>query len=134
MKQSVLKGNELYIKQEYKKEEELENIFGKYYQLIISNKSYWIPLKKQLKSKKFKNFKHSIGDGFLLVWDNPTTPTLYITEVELEKHDINKHILPQLGTLTPHHLGNKFRPSLSSSSLTFLGTSDMISFSPILTM
>jgi len=24
-------------------------------------------------------------------------------------------------TLTPHHLGNKFNPSFSSSSLTFLG-------------
>ncbi len=39
-----------------------------------------------------------------------------------------------LNTLTPHHLGNKFRPSFSSSSLTLFGTSDIISFSPILTM
>ena len=54
-------------------------------------------MKKQFRSKKFKNFKHSIGDGFLMVWENPTTPTLYITEVELERHDINRHILPQLG-------------------------------------
>ncbi|MBT1248691.1 hypothetical protein [Thermosipho sp. 1244] len=53
--------------------------------------------KEQLKSKRFLNFKHSIGDGFLLVWENSTTPTLYITEIELERHNINKHILPQLG-------------------------------------
>ena len=97
MKQVILKGYERYIKQEYKKEEELEDLFGKYYQLIVSNKSYWIPLKKQLKSKRFRNFKQSIGDGFLVVWDNPTTPTLYITEVELERHNMNRHILPQLG-------------------------------------
>ena len=97
MKHVVLKGNEKYIKQEYKKEEELKEIFSKHYQQIVSKNSFWVPLEKQLKSKRFKNFKHSIGDGFLIVWDNPTTPTLYITEIELEKHDINKHILPQLG-------------------------------------
>ena len=97
MKEIILRGNEKYIKQEYKKEEELENLFGKYYQQIVSEKSYWVPLKKQLKSEKFKNFKHSIGDGFLVIWENPTTPTLYIAEIELKRHDINKHILPQLG-------------------------------------
>lgn len=97
MKEIILKGNEKYVKREYKREDELEDLFAKYYQQIVSEKSYWIALKKQLKSKRFKNFKHSIGDGFLLVWENPSTPTLYITEIELEKHDINKHILPQLG-------------------------------------
>jgi len=97
LKQVILKGNKKYIKQEYKDEEELKSIFSKHYQQIVSKNSFWIPLEKQLKSKKFKNFKHSIGDGFLIVWNNPTTPTLYITEIELERHDINRHILPQLG-------------------------------------
>jgi len=97
MKQVVLKDNERYIKHEYKKEEELKDIFSKHYLQIVSKNSFWIPLEKQLKSKRFKNFKHSIGDGFLIVWDNPTTPTLYIAEIELEKHDISRHILPQLG-------------------------------------
>lgn len=97
MKHVVLKGNEKYSKHEYKKEDELKDIFTKYHQQIASEKSCWIPLAKQLKSKRFKNFKHSKDDGFLLVWDNPTTPTLYITEIELEKHDINRHVLPQLG-------------------------------------
>ncbi|MBO8161887.1 MAG: hypothetical protein H0Z24_09685 [Thermosipho sp. (in: Bacteria)] len=97
MRQVILKDDEKYFKSKYLKEEELEKLFAKYYQKIITEKSYWIPLKKQLKSKRFMNFKHSIGDGFLLVWENSTTPTLYITEVELERHDINKHILPQLG-------------------------------------
>jgi predicted transport protein len=96
MKYTILEANERYIKQEYKKEDELEEIFGKYYRQIVSEKSFWVPLKKQLKSKR-KNFNHSIGDGFLVVWDNPTTPTLYITEVELGTHDVDKHILPQLG-------------------------------------
>ncbi len=97
MKQIILRGNELFIEQEYRDEDELEDIFGKYYRQIISERSIWIPLKKQLKSKQFKNFKDSINDGFLVVWDHPTTPTLYITEVELSKHGIDTHILPQLG-------------------------------------
>src|SRR3989344_7773769 len=97
MKQTILKINEKYYKQEYKEEDELTVLFGKHYNKIISENSFWIPIEKQVKSKKFKNFKHSVSDGFLLVWDNPTTPTMYITEIELAKHDINKHILPQLG-------------------------------------
>ncbi|MCG2718867.1 MAG: hypothetical protein L6408_08570 [Nanoarchaeota archaeon] len=97
MKYVAIKGNEKYYKHDYREEDELKDIFSKHYQQIASEKSLWIPLEKQLKSKRFKNFKQSIGDGFLLAWDNPTTPTLYITEIELEKHDINRHVLPQLG-------------------------------------
>lgn len=93
----ILRNDTKYIKQEYGIEEELTSLFNKNYKNIISEKSFFIKLEKQFKSKNFKNFKHSISDGFLLVWDNPTTPTLYITEIELEKHDISKHILPQIG-------------------------------------
>ena len=44
--------------------------------------------------------------------------------------DIDKNKL----TLTPHHLGNKFNSSFSSSSLTFFGTSDISSLSPYSTL
>ena len=97
MKQIIIRNNVKYEKQDYKKEEDLTTLFEKRYKVIISDHSFFIKRQKQFKSKKFKNFKHSIGDGFLLVWDNPTTPTLYIVEVELIRHNINKHILPQLG-------------------------------------
>jgi len=40
MKQIILKDNERYTKQEYNKEDELEEIFGKYYHQIISEKSF----------------------------------------------------------------------------------------------
>ncbi len=97
MKHNIIKENDVYNKQDFQKEKELTNLFDKNYKNIISKNSLFIKLEKQFKSKKFKNFKQSIGDGFLLVWDNPTTPSLYITEVELERHHINKHILPQIG-------------------------------------
>lgn len=93
----ILQKEKKYIKQKYSNEEELEKIFSKNYQYIISNNSFFFNLKKQTKSKKFKNYNHSIADGFLLTWDNPTTPSLYITEIELEKHKISSHILPQIG-------------------------------------
>lgn len=97
MKQVIVEENKKYFKQEYKKEGNLTDLFSKHYKKIISENSFWIKLEKQFKSKNFKNFKHSICDGFLLVWDNPVTPTLYISEIELENHNVNKHILPQLG-------------------------------------
>ncbi len=97
MKHVIVEENKKYFKQEYKKEDNLTDLFSKHYKKIISENSFWIKLEKQFKSKNFKNFKHSICDGFLLVWDNPATPTLYISEIELENHNVNKHILPQLG-------------------------------------
>ncbi|MFW5977504.1 MAG: hypothetical protein ACOCQQ_03255 [Candidatus Nanoarchaeia archaeon] len=97
MKHNIIKKDDIFKKQEFQKETDLTNLFNKNYKNIISKKSLFIQLEKQFKAKKFKNFKHSIGDGFLLVWDNPTTPSLYITEIELEKHDMNRHILPQIG-------------------------------------
>ncbi|MEM5799228.1 MAG: hypothetical protein QXZ43_00980 [Candidatus Aenigmatarchaeota archaeon] len=67
MKHTILKNNEKYSKQEYSQEEELTDLFSKNYENIISNKSIFIKIEKQVKSKSFKNFKHSISDGFLLV-------------------------------------------------------------------
>lgn len=94
MKYTVLKNNEKYSKQGYYPEEQLTDLFLKHHRNIISDKSFFIKIEKQIKSG---NFKDSIIDGVLLVWNNPTTPTLYLTEVELEKHSIDRHILPQLG-------------------------------------
>lgn len=97
MRHVIIKDGKKYIKQEYETEQQLTDVFSEHYKNIISEKSYWIPVEKQVKSTRFKNFKHSISDGFLLVWENTSTPTLYITEIETERHDINTHILPQLG-------------------------------------
>ncbi|WP_214495040.1 hypothetical protein [Thermosipho sp. 1244] len=45
MRQVILKNEEKYFKNKYTKEVELEKLFAKYYQKIIAEKSYWIPLK-----------------------------------------------------------------------------------------
>lgn len=97
MRHVIIKDGKKYVKQEYETEAQLTDIFSEHYKNIVSEKSYWIQVEKQVKSTRFRNFKHSISDGFLLVWENATTPTLYITEIETERHDINTHILPQLG-------------------------------------
>ncbi|MBI2655265.1 hypothetical protein HYX06_02465 [Candidatus Woesearchaeota archaeon] len=97
MENAILIENDKFVKEEFKVEDDIVNLFSKNYKKIISDKSYLLLVEKQFKSKNFKNFKHSISDGFLLAWENPTTPSLYITEFELISHPINTHILPQLG-------------------------------------
>ncbi len=94
MRHFVLGNNLKYFKSPYKYEKDLTIVFETHYKEIISYKSVFITAEKQFKTK---NFKNSICDGFLLVWENPTTPLLYITEIELERHSIDKHILPQIG-------------------------------------
>ena len=94
MNHFILGNNQKYFKRHYKLEEDLTDIFIAHYKEIISQKSFFVKAEKQFKTK---NFKNSICDGFLLVWENLTTPLLYITEIELESHSIDKHILPQIG-------------------------------------
>jgi predicted transport protein len=111
MRHFILGNNHKYFKSIYKYEEDLTKIFKTHYKEIISQKSVFVPTAKQFKTK---NYKNSICDGFLLVWENPTTPLLYITEIELEKHSIDKHILPQIGDFI------SFIKSASSGDLTEL--------------
>lgn len=94
MRHFVIGNNEKYYKKPYKFEDELTKIVEDHFKEIISESSVFLKAEKQFKTK---NFKNSICDGFLLVWENPSTPLLYITEIELEKHSIDKHILPQIG-------------------------------------
>ena len=94
MRHTILVDSAKLNKIPYSLEEELTAIFEKNYRNIISSKSLWI--RKPIKFKT-GNFKDSINDGFILVWENTTTPILYLTEIELEKHSIDKHILPQIG-------------------------------------
>jgi len=94
MRHFILGNNLKYFKTPYKYEKDLTKVFETHYKEIISQKSVFLTAEKQFKTK---NFKNSICDGFLLVWENPTTPLLYITEIELERHSIDRHILPQIG-------------------------------------
>lgn len=97
MEYGILKSDDKFLKGEFKNEDEVIDLFLKNYKKMISEECFLLIAEKQFKSKNFKNFKHSISDGFLLTWTNPTTPSLYITEFELISHPINTHILPQLG-------------------------------------
>ena len=86
--------NQKFFQTLYDLESELTSTFQKYYRSIVCQKSFFISRELQFKTRNFKNSK---CDGLLFVWENPSTPRLYITEIELEKHDVNRHILPQLG-------------------------------------
>ncbi|GEM_PF-1274396 len=114
MENGILKEDDKFLKEEFDVEDEVTDLFKKNYKNIISDNSYLFVVEKQVKSKNFKNFNHSISDAFLLTWNNPTTPSLYITEIELESHDINKHVLPQLGNFI------SFIQSASKEELNFV--------------
>jgi predicted transport protein len=78
------------------KEAELTDVFSNFYKRIFSNSSYWIGGAKKLRSSSFRNFAESIPDGYLIQWETPDTPCLYLTELETKAHPL-RHIVPQLG-------------------------------------
>jgi len=96
MRGAIIYNGEKYQETGFKNEANLTEIFEKNYKSIISEKSFFIPLAKQFKTKKFKNYRESIGDGFFILWENPDVPVFYIVEIELTSHSL-RHILPQLG-------------------------------------
>lgn len=111
----ILHNGIMFGSSQYKDEEEITKIFQSSYNKIVSEKSFFLNKDMQFSTN---NFKNSRCDGFLLVWENPTTPCLYITEVELERHSVSKHILPQIGDFisfiqtNQHEQVNKIRDKI----------------------
>ncbi len=76
----------------FKKEEELENLMIKNYEILFGNKTIFIQ-KTKIKNQALGN---TIPDGFLFDFKDTNNPQFYLIEVELAKHDFYRHIFPQI--------------------------------------
>jgi len=91
--QVILTNTGKYRLYEYKKEQELEDMVIEHSSEIFGKNSHFFK-KRKITTKAGKG---TITDGFVIDF---TKRKLYVIEVELIKHDLYGHILPQISTFS----------------------------------
>lgn len=99
----IINGNKKYLEYNYKKESEFEQDVIKNSKELFGKNTYYIDVKKLLKSKKNSG---TIPDGYLLDCTYEKEPKLYVVENELKSHSIKEHIAPQLTQFYFNYRGN----------------------------
>jgi len=85
----AVKDNVKYLPHQYKNEVELENLVKEHIEFIFGNNSLFFE-KSKIKSRASIG---SIPDGFVLL---PLEQKWYVIEIELSKHPLYDHIVPQI--------------------------------------
>ncbi|MDP2672544.1 MAG: hypothetical protein Q8O84_01910, partial [Nanoarchaeota archaeon] len=88
--QVIVTKNGRYALYNYINEKELEKRIVERSSEIFGKNTHYFNIKKKIKSKSGFG---TIPDGYVIDFDKKK---LYIVEVELIKHDLQKHILPQI--------------------------------------
>lgn len=85
----AVKDDVRYLPHQYRDEDELENLVKEHIEFIFGNNSLFFERSK-IKSRASIG---SIPDGFVLL---PLEEKWYVIEVELSKHSLRDHIVPQI--------------------------------------
>ena len=92
--QVVLTNTGKYSLYEYKDEKELDDMIAEHSSEIFGNDSQYFNIKRKIRSKAGLG---TIPDGYVIDFRKRK---LYVIEVELIRHDLCRHILPQIATFT----------------------------------
>ncbi|MBA7486613.1 hypothetical protein ES707_22174 [subsurface metagenome] len=85
----AVKDDVRYLPHKYRNEDELENLVKEHVEFIFGNNSLFFEKSKIKSSASIV----SIPDGFVLL---PLEEKWYVIEVELSKHPLHDHIVPQI--------------------------------------
>jgi len=94
MSYSLFHNSKKYNLIEYENEKQLENLISQNADNIFGKSSCLLMTKKRIGNNS--NGISTIPDGYLLDLSLHEEPMLYYVEVELSKHSVTKHIIPQL--------------------------------------
>ncbi len=89
----LIHNDKIYHLYEFKYEQELEEYIVKYQKEIFGRNTIYIDVKTKL---KIPGLKSNVTDGFLIDFNDPSSFKIWLVEAELIKHDIEKHINPQV--------------------------------------
>ncbi len=89
---NILLDGKIFRPDDFKREEDLENLVIKNAKHIFGENTAYFDIKKKIKNDKIA----SIPDGYLVDLAVPSEPRLYIVENELASHDPYRHIGQQI--------------------------------------
>jgi predicted transport protein len=94
MESAIYMDGKRFIETDFKGAEEgFENIVKQNYKTLFGSKSIYFDIKNKISTKTLGS---SIPDGFLFDFTDEEDPKFYLVEVELEEHDFDGHIFPQI--------------------------------------
>jgi hypothetical protein len=93
MKSAIFMDGRKFAESEFSSEEVFEKIVKAQSKTLFGTKTIYCDIKSKIDTR----FSGStIPDGFLFDFKNEKNPDFYLVEVELQKHDFEGHILPQI--------------------------------------
>jgi len=92
--QVILTNTGKYSLYEYRDEKELDDMIAEHSSEIFGNDSQYFNIKRKIRSKTGLG---TIPDGYVIDFKKRK---LYVIEVELIRHNLCRHILPQIATFT----------------------------------
>jgi len=107
----------------YTNEEEFEADIVQASKSLFGEKSIYIDYKRKISGNGLGN---SIPDGFLLNFTNEDNPDFYIVEVELAKHDLYRHIFPQITKFFSFFSNSQSRNDLADKIYSIIESNDNI--------
>jgi integrase len=88
----VFTSSGIYKERSYEKESEMEDVAKERFSDFFGAGTIYLDIKTKVTGR----LRPRITDGVLLDFRNRARPRLWIVEFELTKHDLQKHVLPQL--------------------------------------
>ena len=89
---TILQGNKRFVETQFKLEKDLEELVRSQSKILFGENTIFIT-KRKLKGLVLGN---TIPDGFLFDLTEAENPEFYLVEFELQQHDFNRHICPQI--------------------------------------
>lgn len=112
-----------FVETSFETEEEFEKEVKENSQTLFGPKTIYLDIKNKIATKTLGN---SIPDGFLFNFKNEDDPEFYLVEVELEKHDFDGHIFPQIKRFFTFFKNQKGRDELIGKLFEFIKSNPQV--------
>jgi len=117
MKSAIYMEGNRFIETEFKTEEEFEKIIKENSKTLFGSKTIYFDIKNKIETKTMGGV---IPDGFLFDFREKDNPEFYLVEVELQKHDFDKHIFPQIKKFFSFFKNSKSRDDFIGKIFNFI--------------
>ncbi|HLD38084.1 MAG: hypothetical protein US35_C0014G0015 [Parcubacteria group bacterium GW2011_GWA2_37_10] len=117
MKSAIYMDGKRFAETSFTTEEDFEREVKENSQTLFGQKTIYLDIKNKIATKTLGN---SIPDGFLFNFKNEDDPEFYLVEVELEKHDFDGHIFPQIKKFFTFFKNQKGRDELIGKLFEFI--------------
>jgi predicted transport protein len=123
MKSAIYMDGNRFAETDFNLEDSFEKIVKENSKTLFGSKTIYFDLKNKINTKTLGG---SIPDGFLFDFKNKENIQFYLVEVELEKHDFDRHIFPQIKKFFAFFKNPKSREELIGKLFDFIKSNPKI--------